>query len=297
MPVVVRRIEDDVTKTSDVTEAGPGDTITYTVEVAPNVTREDLTYSITDTLPAGTTYVDGSATDGATYADGKVTWNADLPSTYGEQGTYDITSSKTDTSCVNPFSGKADYTDLLTATGGALKADPAISGDSKLWNAFTSTDLGLYGEAFRGVGYTDDGFLVYGGADNWAQTNDDEPWVPQVLPNPALPNNLAAGMWRDGQVFYNAAANSGVTTRPDGLRPEDHRVGQPRWLERAGRLPRHAGLPAGGQQRPGVGLRRHQGRPVGGDRRHGERRRHQRRRRWSTSPTRPRRSPTGPSCA
>lgn len=212
VPVVVRRIEDDVTKTADVTEAGPGDTITYTVEVAPNVTREDLTYSITDTLPAGTTYVEGSATGGATYADGKVTWTADLPSTYGEQGTYDITSSKTDTSCVNPFSGRADYTDLFAATGGALKADPAISGDSKLWNAFTSTDLGLYGGSFRGVGYTDDGFLVYGGADNWAQTNDDEPWVPQTLPNPALPNNIAAGMWRDGQVFYDAASNSGVTT-------------------------------------------------------------------------------------
>ncbi len=54
--------------------------ITYTVEVAPNVTREDLAYSITDALPAGTTYVEGSATDGATFADGVITWGADLAS-------------------------------------------------------------------------------------------------------------------------------------------------------------------------------------------------------------------------
>ena len=132
-------------------------------------------------------------------------------------GDYDITTSKTDTSCVNPFSGKADYIDLLGVSNGAIKAQPAVSGDSKLWKAFGDKDLGLYGELTRDVGFTDDGFLVYGGADNWAQSEDDEPYTPQLLPNPALPNNIAAGMWRDGQVFYDAAANSGVSVAQTSL--------------------------------------------------------------------------------
>lgn len=213
VPVTVERVDDDVTKTADTAEAAPGDTITYTVEVAPNVTPEDLTYSITDTLPEGTTYVEGSATDGATASGGVVTWEGTLESTSGDQGSYSVTSSKTDPSCVNPFTGTASYFDLFNATNppGQILAQPDYAGDSKIWQAFGDTTLGWYGEAYRGVGFTDDGFLVYGGADNWAQSEDDEPWVPQVLPNPALPNNVAAGMWRDGQVFYDQAANSGVS--------------------------------------------------------------------------------------
>ena len=70
-----------MTKSADVEEAAPGDTITYTVEVAPNVSPEDLTYTITDTLPEGTTYVEGSATDGATFANGVVSWEGVLPAT------------------------------------------------------------------------------------------------------------------------------------------------------------------------------------------------------------------------
>ncbi len=67
----------------------------------------------------------------------------------------------------------------------------------------------------RAVGFTDDGFLVYGRADNWAQTNGDEPRVPQVLPDAAKPNNVAALLWqRHGQIFYDAAADSGVTIAP-----------------------------------------------------------------------------------
>ena len=42
VPVTVTRVDDDVTKSADVEEAAPGDTITYTVDVAPNVSQEDL---------------------------------------------------------------------------------------------------------------------------------------------------------------------------------------------------------------------------------------------------------------
>lgn len=218
IPVEIHRIADDVTKSADKATAAPGDEITYTVEIAPNVSREDLAYTITDSLPEGTTYVEGSATDGATYANGTVTWEGTMESSYGEQGTYDITSSKNDPSCVNPLTGTAAYLDLYNATNppGQILAQSGIVGDTDLWTAFASTSFGWYGESYRGLNFTDDGYLVYGGAGNWAQTNDDEPWTPQVLPNPALPNNVAAGMWRDGQIFYDQASNTGVSIASAG---------------------------------------------------------------------------------
>jgi len=70
IPVTVNRLQDDVSKSVDVNQAAPGDTLTYTVEVQPNVTPEDLTYTFTDQLPNGTTYVEGSGPEGAMVEDG-----------------------------------------------------------------------------------------------------------------------------------------------------------------------------------------------------------------------------------
>jgi uncharacterized repeat protein (TIGR01451 family) len=61
VPVNLYRHDDDVTKSAP-EEAEAGETFTYTLRVEPNVTDVDLTYNVTDTIPAGTTYVEGSAT-------------------------------------------------------------------------------------------------------------------------------------------------------------------------------------------------------------------------------------------
>ncbi len=78
MAVDLLREDDDVTKTSDVTTAKVGDIVTYTITVQPNVTGEDLTYAIVDTMPAGMTYVPDSVTGGAIVSGNTITWNGTM---------------------------------------------------------------------------------------------------------------------------------------------------------------------------------------------------------------------------
>ncbi len=207
IPVTVRRIDDDVTKTSDVKEAAPGEVITYTVDVAPNVSNEDLNYTITDTLPAGTTYVDGSATDGASFTDGVVAWTGTLRSAGGQDAAYKVTSSLTDTTCINPFTGKASYLDLA---GLGIEPQAAVTGDGVAFTTATAFNYGLYGQYGKGLTFTDDGFLVFG--NGYGGT----PGVTQSIPNAALPNNVAAALWQDMVMTYDAASGAGVSLASDG---------------------------------------------------------------------------------
>lgn len=205
MPVTLDRVADDVTKTADVAEAAPGDVITYTVAVEPNVAREDLAYTITDPLPGGTTYVEGSATDGATFADGTITWNGSLEAPSQEDEAYAITTSATDDSCVNPLTGEAAYLDAKAV----LNRNPSstIFGDGRAWTLGAGAfSFGLYETWNSGLTFTDDGFLVYG-----AGSYGGAPGVPQALPDAAKPNNVAAGLWQDMEIVYDATAGSGVT--------------------------------------------------------------------------------------
>lgn len=210
VPVTINRVADDVTKTADKTQAAPGDTITYTVDVAPNVTHEDLTYSITDALPEGTTYVEGSATNGATFADGVVSWNGLLNSTYGLEGNYTITTSAEDDSCETPFG--PGYVDLFGVSSGAITAQSTITGDTKTFSAFAAGTYGFYGEDYAGLTFSDDGFLVYDRANNYAGA----PWTAQSVPNAAAPNNVAALLWQDMEFRYDEATNAGVSIATAG---------------------------------------------------------------------------------
>jgi uncharacterized repeat protein (TIGR01451 family) len=203
IPVTVNRLEDDVAKSVDADTAEPGDTLTYTVDVQPNVTGEDLTYTFEDTLPEGTTYVEGSGPEGATFEDGVLSWEAVLPTAVGVDKAYDVTSSANDESCVHPFSGEAEFVDL-----GALgiPAQPSIEGDSVVYTAFAADSFGFFEDTFDGLSFTDDGFLVYGEEDNYG----GNPFINQELPEPALPNNLAAGLWQDMELLYDQGSDAGV---------------------------------------------------------------------------------------
>lgn len=71
VPVNIIRHADDVVK--EVTPAGAffGETLTYTINVRPNVMPDPLTYMITDTVPVGLAYVPGSGSaSSGTFDDG-----------------------------------------------------------------------------------------------------------------------------------------------------------------------------------------------------------------------------------
>jgi uncharacterized repeat protein (TIGR01451 family) len=224
VPVDLMRVEDDVTKAASVTEAGAKDVVEYTITVQPNIMHEDLAYTITDTLPAGVTYVDGSAmaSDGTvSVADGVVTWTGTMPTFFGVEGKYNITTSADDPTCDTGFGGYVN----LAAYG--IMPQSGISGDSKAWRAFSSQNpVQFYGGSrTNGIAFTDDGFAYFD------STPGDAPWTNTMLPDAADPNDLMALFWNDMEIIYSgdpadlrgvslASAGSGISIiEYDGMQP------------------------------------------------------------------------------
>jgi len=209
IPVYIHRVADDVVKTANTDLAVPGDTITYTISVQPNITAEDLAYMITDTLPAGVTFVPGSlvaSTGTAGFSDGVISWTLDVPlPTYD----YVMTTSDADPWCNTGF-GDGSYINLQDY---GINANSAISGDTDAWTAFsTANPVNFYGVEYGNVGFTDDGFAIFDPVANYGGS----PWNPQTLPDPDIPNNLIAGFWQDLEIFYDAGLNHGVSLATAG---------------------------------------------------------------------------------
>ncbi|WP_324651602.1 S8 family serine peptidase [Georgenia sp. H159] len=203
VPVTLNRFADDVAKTADVGTAAPGDTVSYEITVQPNVTDEDLTYAITDAIPEGMTYVEGSATEGATVTDGVLSWEGIVPTSVGVQGEYVITRSGADPFCANPLGGTG-YLDLADL---GFMTDPEIVGDTVAYGVGAGAPFSFYGVDYDEIWLTDDGFVVFDAATNY----DGEPWAPQTLPDPQPPNNVLAMLWQDMEIVHDEATNRGVT--------------------------------------------------------------------------------------
>lgn len=209
IPVNVDRVEDDVTVAADKATAQPGDVITYTVDIASNVTPKDLDYTVTAPIPAGTTYVEGSATDGATFADGKVTFAKTLKTAFGDPGSYSWTTNDEDASCKTQWApGGGGYIDLESLAG--ITPDDTVSGDNAVFKYFGGKTFGFYDKEYDGLTGTDDGFLFFG---------DDlgtDAYLPQQVPDEHAPNGVLSALWQDQQVYYDADENSGVTAANAG---------------------------------------------------------------------------------
>ena len=83
IPVRLSRVADDVTKTASTETAVIGETIEYDITVAPNVTPEDLTYTVTDTVPDGLTIDPASVTGGGVVDGQTITWEVEMPTQVG----------------------------------------------------------------------------------------------------------------------------------------------------------------------------------------------------------------------
>jgi uncharacterized repeat protein (TIGR01451 family) len=197
IPVTVVRHADDVVKTADKEGAFFGDVVEYTITVASNVTPEDLAYTLNDTIPAGLTYVPGSASasSGSVSVEGNVvSWSGVLLS---QSPRFTMATSQQDPgSCSVPLANSGAYLDL-SAFG--VNPQPAIAGDTIWFSAFsTGAPFSYWGGSYQGVSFTDDGMAFF------ASTPGDEPWVNQDIPNEADPNNLLAFFWNDWEVVYAA---------------------------------------------------------------------------------------------
>lgn len=204
------RKSDDVTKTVSQTGARKGDILTYTISLAPNFTDADLLYTLKDTLPEEVELVEGSlqtvgSSVPATYdaSTRTISWDGTMTHVYYN---YHMTTSATDTTCVNPLKG-TPYVDLKTAYG--VSTNPGISGDAKVWS-YTSVgkDMTWFGKTVNAnPSFSDDGIIYM----NTFTVDRFWNYATQQFPNPQSPNDLLAGYMSDMQIVYDAAANKGVS--------------------------------------------------------------------------------------
>lgn len=197
----IRRLADDVVKTADVESAMPGDTITYTIEIT-NFADVPTDYIINDVLPAGVTYVPDSVTGDALYVPltNTITWSGTVDAPGAPY--YNVTDSVSDFLCDTGFGG---YVDLA---GFGIFAQAGITGDTKVWSLSPGTvPYNFYGIDYPTISFTDDGFAIFDYANNYGGA----PWTNQDIPDPALPNNVAAMLWQDMEIVYDAATNKGVS--------------------------------------------------------------------------------------
>jgi uncharacterized repeat protein (TIGR01451 family) len=203
VPVDLYRHEDDVTKSASADLSGDDTiTVTYTIEVQPNITGMDLTYYLTDTIPAGLTYVPGSVTGGAVVSGNQVTWSGLMQGTYE----YQMSTNAANPDCDTGFGGYVNLEDF------GVMAQSGISGDTSAWTAFSDLDFIFYGKTYSGLGFTDDGFGIFDVSSNYAGT----PWINQNLPDPDFPNNLLAAFWKDMEIVYDETTNKGVSLATSG---------------------------------------------------------------------------------
>lgn len=203
IPVDLIRYTDDVTKTADMDTALYGDVVTYTISIQPNITGKDMTYYLEDAIPAGMSLVPDSITGGAYQYGNKIIWSGVMPG----KPFYNITTDATDPLCDTGFGGYVNLADF------GIHPQSSVSGDSFAYTAFSTQDpFVFFGTTYNGLGFTDDGFILFDTATNY----DGIPWVNQTLPDPNYPNNVAAMLWKDMYVTYDAATNKGVSLASAG---------------------------------------------------------------------------------
>jgi uncharacterized repeat protein (TIGR01451 family) len=184
-PVTIRRTADDVTKTASVTEATVGEPITYDITVQPNVTPEDLTYTIVDTVPDGLTVDPASITGGGVVDGQTITWTVPMPTGFGKVGDYIASTPATNPQC-------AEWGGFLDLASVGIPLNATLDGDTVAANVFANLGpFEQYGGQFPNLTVSEDGLITVAGG------YGGEPWTPQAIPAAAAPNGVIAPLWAD----------------------------------------------------------------------------------------------------
>ncbi|MEO9944276.1 S8 family serine peptidase [Paraglaciecola sp.] len=211
VPVTITRGVDDVVFTASSNTADVGDVLTFTVDVATNLSPEERNYAISASIPEGFSLVEGSITGGGVASGDSIDWSISQASVANAQPSYDVVTSFEDSACAVPFANSGAYTDLEQF---GLLPDTGITGDTIAYSAFSDQNFNFYGESFvGGFNFTDDGFVFFN------STSGTSPWVNLSIPDATDPNSLIAMLWRDMVVpepSTTAGSVAGVTLASAG---------------------------------------------------------------------------------
>ena len=192
VPITINRVPNDVIYSADKETAAVGEVISLSIEIAPNMDLEDRRYSLFAPIPAGFSLVPGSATGDAIETPLGVNWLVDMPSMAGVESTYNISTSDDDPACAMPVANSGAYLDLEQL--GIFPA-PQVVGDTILFTAFAGQNLFYYGNRFtEGMQFTDDGFGLF------SFDTGLVPFFNDFMPDPNVPNSVAAMYWRDLEI-------------------------------------------------------------------------------------------------
>jgi uncharacterized repeat protein (TIGR01451 family) len=186
VPVNVNRYADPVQKTASWMMQSDAITLTYNLSVQPNVTEKELTYTLTDTIPSGLTYVPGSATGNAMAMGNTITWTVDSGLPY----------------LALLESNMFGYLSLP----GVIGIPPAPCTAACDETILTLTGLDFY---YNDVHYTSmevatNGFVVPGGG------TEGDIYLNQDLPDSTKPNNVIAPFWTDLDMDGGDGVGSGT---------------------------------------------------------------------------------------
>jgi uncharacterized repeat protein (TIGR01451 family) len=208
-----------VSKQPDVNAAPTGTILTYTIQLT-NRDSISHTYSLTDTLPEGVSYVAGSAAGGLVYDDvnHQLTWEGVV-----EAGSIGYEISQVD---------HLTYTNLADLGANGICADyfPDDCDDVLLTYDLGADSYTFYGETLHEVDQSSNSMII--GAEGWLGLACSA--CNQFLPEPTEINQVMAGLWRDvhpgngGQGEFYGGTLSGLLDNPDDavFYGNWHQVGQ-----------------------------------------------------------------------
>jgi len=209
--VILTRGKDDVAMSVDANQAIVGDVLSFSIDVAANLTDEDAAYSLNASIPKGLTIDPASLSSTVGEASlvvdastgSNISWVAVREGLLGKEPSYAVTDNNTDSSCGLPNFGQGNgYLDLA---GFGIGFQPT---DGDTVSATFGISAPFLGQTYSTITATDDGFVTFNG--NVGST----PWVNQLLPSSAAPNALVAPLWRDMQ--FDTASGSGLTVATAG---------------------------------------------------------------------------------
>lgn len=222
LPVILRRLQDDVTATSEspnLAQGGyvlPGEVVTHTLTLRPERNAPGpVNYTITATLPAGQTYIPGSAVLASSASQVQID-----PIVSGNRLIWSLPNVATTPRYIMSTNdpNRADYSPACaTILGDAyvslgevgIPLLPGVEGNGKRWNVDDffggAGPYAFFGQNHPALFFTDDGVLSVVGFDPALTAGVNAP-----IPTPAAPNGLIAPAWADFKIVYDENAGAGV---------------------------------------------------------------------------------------
>lgn len=189
IPVDLIRYPNDVTKTVNSQTAVVNDILTYTITIQPDVTPVDLNYVLTDTIPAGLSYVTNSAvaSSGVVNVTGNtLTWNGTV-------------SSKVPALVEEDLGGYLEISGFSSALN-LCDYDSTGQCDDRAFSF--NVDFYYLGDHYTNLYAVSNGYINPGKTLTAYTANPN-------MPDPTPPNNLIAPWWTDLDMDGTASNDPG----------------------------------------------------------------------------------------